>query len=247
MRKSVQMIANALLPLGLLVSLTACNEDDVPRPGYSKAELHATLTSNSNNSTISVGALTIQDFILGTQDVNMMYLPKSALEVGVTLENGTLKSNLEDPLGRANSDQKTLVLASGGEPHRMLIGEGETPNGLYDEITFKLHKNNSEAANNKSFFMAGELDGKPVQIWLENEDILRATSRSTEGYEVETNSSFLLTFQVDQIFANVNFDSATDFDKNGIIEIGPNNADSNGSIHTVIKSNIPSSISFVKE
>ena len=177
----------------------------------------------------------------------MMFLPQSALEVGVTLENGTLKSNLEDPIGRSNSSQKTLVLASAGETHRMLIGEGETPNGLQDEITFQLHKNNSDAADNKSFLIAGELDGKPVQIWLENEDIIRATSKSTEGYEVATNSSFLLTFQVDQIFANVNFDSATDFDQNGTIEIGPNNADANGSIHTIIKSNIPSSISFVKE
>lgn len=57
----------------------------------------------------------------------------------------------------------------------------------------------------------------------------------------------MITFNVDKIFAIVNFDSATDFDKDGILEIGPSNADANGSIHTAIKSNLASSAEFVKE
>ena len=252
MKKSITKIAHLLMPLGAVAAMTACNDnDDMPRPGFSKAELHATVTTNSGNAPIQVGALTVNDFIIGTQDINMMFLHENAVEAGVTLDNGTLKSNIDTQLGQSSTAPKHLVLAAGGEVQKAKIGEGETANGIYSELTFKMHKTDestgNEAANGKSMFLAGELEDKPVHIWLESEEMMLVSSKDEEGYTIEGQTSLLLTFNVDKIFANVNFDNATDFDKDGIIEIGPNNADANGSIHSIIKSNFAASVEFEKE
>src|SRR5690606_4346395 len=203
------------------------------------------------NTPVQVGALTVNDFIVGTKEVNLMFLHENAVEAGVTLENGTLKPNIDTQLGQSSTAPKHLVLASGGEVQKAKIGEGETPNGIYSELTLKMHKtdesNGNEAAKGKSMFLAGELEGKPVHIWMENEDMMLVPSKDEAGYTIEGQASFLLTYNIDKIFANVNFDFATDFDKDGIIEIGPNNADANGSIHSIIKSNFAASVAFEKE
>lgn len=243
------------MPLGMALVMMACNEEELPRPGYSKAEINSTLTNNSGtsaspNERIEVGALAISEFTLGTQEVNMMYLPESAVEAGVTLDIGTLKTNIDAQIATSSSKPQTLTLASGGEVKKTKIGEGETPNGIYSEITFKLYKNTDaagSAAANKSLLITGDLEGTPVQIWLEGEEMIRATSKSAEGYQIDGQSSLLVTFNTDKIFANVNFDTASDFDQNGTIEIGPNNADANGSLYSRIKTNFESSVEFVKE
>jgi hypothetical protein len=252
MKKSLIKIAHVLMPLGAIVAATACNDkDDMPRPGFSKAEIHATVTTNSGNTPIQVGALTVNDFIVGTQEVNLMFLHENAVQAGVTLENGTLQPNIDTQLGKSSAEPKDLVITSEGAIQKAKIGEGETPNGIYSEMTFKMRKTNdsagNEAAKGKSMFLAGELEGKPVHIWLESEEMMLVPSKDEEGYTIEGQASLVLTFNVDKIFANVNFDNATDFDKDGVIEIGPNNADANGSIHSVIKSNFAASIEFEKE
>ena len=253
MKKPIRQFVNAFFPLGMLLLLTACSDDDFPRPGYGKAELHTTLTNNAGTFPIKVGAFTVADFVVGIKEVDMLHLPQSALDVGVTLENGTLQSNAESPLGRSSGrNPQPYILYAGNEPQKLKIGEGETPNGLYNELTFKLHKNatvsGKEAANNTSFFISGDLDGTPTKIWLEEESLIRVISKASEGYLVEGGrNSFLLSFNADRLFANVNFSSAVDLDNNGTIEIGPNNADSNGNIHDRIKNNIAASIEFIKE
>lgn len=246
----------------MALAITACNDEDLPRPGHSNAEINSTLTSSNSDanssadisspeSRIGIGAFTVTEFTLGMQEVNMMYLPESAVEAGVSLEIGTLKTNIDAEIGTSSSKPQTITLAADGEIRKAKIGEGETPKGVYSEITFKLYKNTAagghEAASSNSLFITGDHNGTPVHIWLETEEMIMATSKSADGYEVDGNSSLLLTFNLDKIFANVNFDLASDFDKNGTIEIGPHNADANGSLHSKIKSNFASSVEFVKE
>ena len=241
-----------MMPLGLLLGMTACNDDDdMPRPGFSKAELHAAASSNSGNGTVAVGDFIVHDFIVGTHEVNLMYLPAAAVEAGVTLENGTLRPNSDAPLGKSVSEARELALVTEGGLQATKIGEGETPNGIYSEITFKLRKISGPIVNDvvsgKSFFLPGDWNGTPVIIYMENEEMILAPSRSADGYEISGETSFILSFNLDRILANVNFDNASDFDNNGIIEIGPNNADANGSIYTVIKNNLASSVEFEVE
>lgn len=252
MKKSIKQFVNAFLPLGLLLVFTACSDDDFPPPGFSKATLHATLTNNAGTVPIKVGAFTVADFVVGVKEVDMLHLPQSALDVGVTLENGNLQSNSASQIGRSTAGPKTHILYEESEPKKLKIGEGDTPNGLYSELTFKLHKNptvaGKETANNTSFFISGDLDGTPVKVWLEEESLIRLVSKVPEGFAVDGGrTTFLLSFNADRLFANVNFSSAVDLDKNGTIDIGPNNVDSNGNIHDQIKTNIEASIEFIKE
>lgn len=252
MKRSIRQFVNAFLPLGMLLILTACNDDDFPQPGYSKAELHTTLTNNAGTSPIKVGVFAVTDFVVGIKEVDMQHLPQSALDVGVTLENGTLQSNATSQIGRSSANPKSLILYAGNEPQKLKIGEGETPNGLYSELTFKLHKNatvsGKETANNTSLFISGDLDGTPVKVWLEEESPIRVVSKASDGYLLDGGrNSFLLSFNADRLFANVNFSSAVDLDNNGTIEIGPNNVDSNGNIYDRIKNNIAASIEFIEE
>ena len=252
MKKPIRQFVNVFFPLGILFVLTACSDDDFPRPGYSKAELNTTLTNNAETFPIKVGVFTVTDFVVGIKEVDMMHLPQSALDVGVTLENGTLQSNATSQIGRSSANPKSLILYAGNEPQKLKIGEGETPNGLYSELTFKLHKHatvpGKEIANNTSFFISGDLDGTPATVWFDEESLIRVVSEASEGYLVAGGkTSFLLSFNADRLFANVNFSSAVDLDNNGTIEIGPNNVDSNGNLHDRIKNNIAASIEFIQE
>lgn len=252
MRTSMKRFSNALMPMALLLSVAACNDnDDLPRPGFSKVELHAAASSNSGGGTVTIGDFAVSDFIVGTQEVNMMYLPAAAVEAGVTIENGTLKPNNDAPLAKSASEARELIVVAEGDHQTAKIGEGETHNGIYSEITFKLHKITGPSVNDvvsgKSFFLSGDWNGTAVVIFLENEESILAPSRSAEGYEVSGKSSFIINFNLDRILANVNFGAAEDFNQNGIIEIGPNNVDANGSIYTVIRNNINASVNFEVE
>ncbi len=252
MRTSIKRFTHVLMPLGLLLSVTACNDDDdMPRPGFSKVELHAAASSNSGGSTITIGDFTVTDFIVGTQEVNMMYLPAAAVEAGVTLENGTLRPNDDAPLTRSVAEGQELVLVTEGDLQTVKIGEGETPNGIYSDITFKLRKITGPIVNDvvsgKSFFLSGTWNDTPVIIFMENEESMLAPSRSAEGYEISGQSSFILKFNLDRILANVNLNTAEDFNNNGVIEIGPNNTDANGSIYNMIRNNINASVNFEVE
>lgn len=251
MKKSILTRSGTLVILGMMVAMTACKEDDLPRPGHSRAEIQATATSHSGNSPLTIGDFTVDHLSIGIQQLEMMFLHHNAIEAGVTMENGTFKTNEDSPLGKSSAAPKHLVLAADGKSQLSPVGAGETVNGLYNKFNFRLRKiteaNGFEAAVGKSFFLSGKVDGRTVHIWLDSEDLFSAPSKSPEGYQVDDRTVFLLKFNFDRILANVNFRNALDFNGDGVVEIGPNNADANGSIYNVIKNNLASSVEFEKE
>jgi len=244
-------LSSALLPLGMMLAMTSCTDDDMPRQGFARAEIQATASSNAGNSPITIGDFTVGHFSVGVRNLDLMFLHHDAVAAGVTLENGTLKSNADSPLGRASIKANHLVLMAANEIQNSTVGIGETPRGIYNEMKFNLNKisetNGHEATSGKSLFLAGSVNDKPVHIWFESEDTISAPAKSSDGYEIDGQTLFVLKFNLDRILANVNFVNAADFDKNGIIEIGPNNADANGSIYNVIKNNIAASVEFEKQ
>lgn len=244
-------LSHTLLPLGMMAAMASCTDDDMPRQGFTRAEIQATATSNAGSTSLTIGDFTVEHFSVGVRNVEMLFLHHDAVDAGVTLENGTLRPNSDSPLARSSSTAKHLVLTAAGQIQNNPVGTGETPSGIYNEITFNLHKiaeaNGHAAASGKSLFLAGEVNEKPVHIWLESEESVAVPAKSSEGYEISGQALFVIKFNLDRILANVNFDNATDFDNDGIIEIGPNNADANGSIYNVIRNNIAASIEFEKQ
>ncbi|HLW21231.1 MAG TPA: hypothetical protein VKX33_12955 [Cyclobacteriaceae bacterium] len=251
MRKSIIKLSSALLPLGMMLVMTSCTDDDMPRQGFARAEIQATATSNSGASPVVIGDFTVDHFSVGIRNLDLMFLHHDAVAAGVTLENGTLKSNADSPLGKASLKANHLVLMTEGGLQNSPVATGETPRGIYNEIKFNLNKisetSGHEATSGKSLFLSGLVDGKTVQIWFDSEETISVPAKSSEGYEISGPTSFLIKFNLDRILANVNFNNATDFDKNGIIEIGPNNIEANGSIYNVIKNNIAASVEFEQQ
>ncbi|HLT06856.1 MAG TPA: hypothetical protein VK014_04975 [Cyclobacteriaceae bacterium] len=247
MRSTIKYLSHALLPLGMIATLSACNDDDMPRHGFTRAELHATASSTSGETPITVGDFSLEHFNIGIKDVEMMFLHHDAVAAGVTLENGTLKPNTDSPLAKSSAPAKHLVLANAGEVQENAIGNGDTPSGIYNEIKFNWSKSVDSYGPAKSFFLSGTVNDKPVHIWMESEDAVIVPAKSSAGYEISGRATFVLEFNLDRILANVNFNNATDFDNDGIIEIGPNNADANGSIYNVIRNNIAASVQFAKQ
>jgi|GEM_PF-1512460 len=251
MRKSITKLSSTLLPLGLIMAMTSCTDDDMPRQGFARAEIQATATSNSSTSPVTIGDFSVDHFSVGVRNLDLMFLHHDAVAAGVTLENGTLKSNADSPLGKASMKAQHLVLLTTEGIQNTSLGTGETPRGIYNEIKFNLNKitetQGHEAASGKSLLLAGSVNDKPVHIWFESEETISAPAKSSEGYEIDGQTLFLMKFNLDKILANVNFDNATDFNKDGTIEIGPNNADANGSIYNVIKNNLAASVEFEKK
>jgi hypothetical protein len=249
MRNSIKKLSHALLPLGVMATMMACSDDDMPKHGFTRAEIQATATSNAGANPIVIGDFTVEHFSAGVQNVEMMFLHHDAVAAGVTLENGTLKPNTDSPLARSGVATKQLILTNAGEIQSSPVGTGETPSGIYNEITFNLTKitNDTYGPTGKSIVLAGKVDEKPVLIWLESEDAISVPAKSSTGYEVSGQASFVIEFNLDKILANVNFDNATDFNNNGTVEIGPNNIDANGSIYNAIRNNITASLQFQKQ
>jgi hypothetical protein len=254
MKRSFLNIGRIFMPFGIAFSLIACTTDDeTPVEGESRVTLRGTAQESqagAPNSRVVVGAFAVSEFQVGSQDVEMSYAAKSQIGAGINLGNINLSTNINAELGTSASQPKTNVLIANGEHQVAVIGEGRTPDGTYTEITFDLHQNTTapegDFARGKSLYIIGEINNTPARIWFEAEESLRATAQSAQGYQIEGNTDLWLYFNMDQLFANTNFSAAQDLNGDGIIDIGPNNVDGNGTLHTSLRSNLSSSVEFVK-
>lgn len=236
--------------------LSSCSEDEsqtITDP-QTQAKLSTTATSSSSstseNSRVIVSGMSVNQFTVGTQNVEMKYYAKADLLAGISLGSLQLKSNLSAALQSTSSTAKTSVLIASGESRYGVIGEGNTPEGNYREVNFQLFKNTEANANDpmyeKSLLITGEIRGKLTSIWTERENTIRAVSESSTGVEVENNSEMVLEFDMTKLFAGVDFTTAVDTNGDGRIEIGPNSADGNAAILSRIESNLESSVVLKK-
>ncbi|MBT0812018.1 hypothetical protein KIH41_12080 [Litoribacter ruber] len=254
MKKSFLNIAKVMMPFGLAFGMIACTttEDGTPVESESRVALRATADQNvgGENSRVDVGAMSVTEFQVGTQDVEMRYAAKSEIGAGINLGNISLSTNLNAELGTSASQPKSNLLIQNGEHQTAVIGEGRTPDGTYTEITFDLYQNTNveqdHFAYGKSLYIIGEVNNTPTRIWFETEEELRATSRDTGGYAIDGDADLWLYFDLQSMFNGVDFSAATDADADGFIDIGPNDVDGNGDIHAAIRANLDSSVEFVK-
>lgn len=255
MKKQVRNFVRWMMPLSFGLVLMACSEEDErPQEGNSNVTLKSTAQGDSENGSengrVDVGAMSVTSFQVGTQDVEMKYVAQSEISAGISIGNGTIKSNISAELGTSASQQKNLSLITEGKSQVEIIGEGETPNGNYTEVVFKLYQNTNAGSNsemqNKSLLIMGEANGKPVELWMEAEKEVRATAESSQGYEVNGDTDMTVIFDMEQMFSGVDMSTATDLDADGTIEIGPGVSE-NQTIYSQVESNLSSSVRFVKQ
>lgn len=253
MKKVLKKFALLSLMLTSGFYLSSCGEkdDDVITDPQTQAKMTATAstsTSTLSNARVTVGAFTVSQFTVGTQNVEMKYFAKADLSADISLGNLKSKTILNAGLQKTASAKKSNVIISAGKSQFSLIGEGNTPEGNYTEATFKLYKNTEATANDpmfqKSILITGQINGKLTQFWTESEKVIKAASKTSTGVEVNQNSEVVLVFEMDKLFAGIDFATAKDSNGDGRIEISPISPDGNAAIFSKIESNLETAVSL---
>lgn len=246
-----QLFYPMALALAGMFLISSCSTDDEAQitEGNSQTKLYATASEGSsanNNARIIVNGMSSTEFTIGTSDLELRYAAEADIKSGISLGNLTLKTNVNSSLQASSSQAKSLTIMSNGESKLDMVAEGETPKGNYAEAIFQLKKNTSVSTSdpkyNKSIWITGTVENKQTVIWSETEQSIRAATESSNGVEVSEQSELVLEFDMTELFANVDFTTATDTNGNGKIEIGPGNVDGNSQIYTRIESNIQSAV-----
>lgn len=119
------------------------------------------------------------------------------------------------------------------------------PNGIYEEVEFKLDKNNNSSSEmfNKSIEIKGTIGGIPFVFWHNVEEDFEIDYEDTNQNLVVNNGSYELVFNfnLNQVLSQVDISNATDGNGDGLIEISPNDSDGNQSLANVIKNKIKES------
>jgi hypothetical protein len=241
MKKYQALLGKISLALAMGLVFSSCSNEDeqsVTDP-QTKAKLSATATSPTNssseNSRVVVSGMTVSNFYA-----------KADLLADINLGNLQLKSNTNASLQSSSSSKKTLTLVSSGAAQFSAIGEGNTPEGNYKEVTFKLYKNTQGNSNSplfqKSLMITGEVNGKITTFWTESEKAIRAVAQSSTGIQLDNNTEMVLVFELEKLFAGVDFKTALDANQDGRIEISPNSPDGNLVLFSKIESNLESAV-----
>lgn len=119
------------------------------------------------------------------------------------------------------------------------------PNGVYEEVEFKMAKNTNSASTmyNKSIEIKGSINGKPFEFWHNVEEDFEIDFEDTnQNLNINNNSATIyFDFDLTTAIKSIDFSSASDDDGDGIIEINPNDNDGNRSLADLIKDKIKDS------
>lgn len=238
---------------GLLA--VACTERDDAT--LQEREVRATLSATAEVGTIHAGdqndriivnGFSASQFQVATRDVEMHYLSTADLLNAVGLDGVNLRTNANASLQTDASEEQSMILISQGNARTEVMGQGNTPEGSYREMTFRIINdtiaNEGSAMHGKSFYMVGTINDQPTQLWLTTEKVIEVPAEDEAGVEVEGETDILLVFDLTKLFDGVNFSTAVDTDSDGIIEIGSGGDADNAAIVTRIESNLDSSVIF---
>ncbi len=252
--KNTQRIA-FIMALGFMAF--SCSKDDdanMDEP-QSNVTLSATAESGSSgarlNERVIVNGFATSQFSVGTKDVEMRYAAKADLLAGISIGNISLRTNVNTSFHNEAAKSRNVILVNNGDVRVSAIAQGRSPQGNYTEVNFKLFRKTDGSSNDpmheKSLWIAGEIDGKVSTIWLTAEKVIRARSENAAGVEVDGDTEMILLFDMNKLFAGIDFSTAVDANADGKIDIGPNSADGNAAILAKIESNLESAVVLKKK
>lgn len=220
--------------------LTSCSENDNPSP-TGKLNLKFTVSDFDmlNSGGRTAAAVVITDFQISIRDVIFM----------TDHDNDGIADDSTE-IGFRGPYQ--LDLLNGSDAITETIGTVGVPNGTYQQLRFKFHKDedlaSSEPLFDRSIFIAGTINDKPFELWhdtSENLDVGKSTGIIVNNNEVD----LTINFTVSQ-FLNSNTDidlsKAVDGNNDGLIEINPNDPDGNKEIAHDLKENIKMAADLLK-
>ena len=210
------------------------------------------IQSCSTNDPSAVGAVNLKVKSEGNTTINTGGRLAGTVEITdfkISIRDVSFKNEDDDAPNFDTTDVKfrgpyQLDLLNGGDPLTETIGNAEIPNGTYQEIRFKFHKDEALASTDKLFdrsiYLAGTIDGVPFEMWhdtSENLDVGRSTGVTVQDNQV----SLTVVFTVDQFLESlhvIDLTTAVDGNSDGLIEINTNDPDGNEEIADLLKENI---------
>jgi hypothetical protein len=253
MKNSIKHIQKLAFIMALGFLTFSCSQDDdanMDEPQSNVALSATTESSGSSNARMNdrviVNGFATSQFAVGTKDVEMRYAAKADLLAGISIGNISLRTNVNTSFHNEASKSRNVILVNNGDVRVSTIAEGRSPQGNYTEVNFRLFKKTDGSANDpmyeKSLWIAGEINGKVSTIWLTTEKMIKARSQNAAGVEVDGDTEMILSFDMDKLFAGIDFNTAVDANGDGRIDIGPNSADGNAAILTRIESNLETAV-----
>jgi hypothetical protein len=120
------------------------------------------------------------------------------------------------------------------------------PNGVYEEVEFKMAKNTNTDSEmfNKSVKIEGTINGTPFIFWHNvNEDFEIDYEDTNQNLVITdaSNTSIVFNFDLNTVINSVDFSVAIDGNNDGLIEISPNDTDGNQNLANLIKNKIKES------
>ncbi len=199
---------------------------------------------------LSVRSTGINTFTTG-RDEGRMKAEVVITDFQISIRDVILKTDVDDD---GISDDSTEVafrgpyqldLLDGSDALVQSIGSAQIPNGIYEELRFKFHKDEDlspdEPLFDKSIFISGTINGVPFEMWHDTSENLDI-GKNSGGIVVKENVvDLVVEFSIDQFLDSVvqiDLSNAEDRNQDGLIEINPNDEDGNKEIAEDLKTNI---------
>ncbi len=208
------------------------------------AETKATKTDASGQ--FIVNGFSFNTFLVATKDVEMRYFPKPDENMPTEPANIQLKSNKNTPLQKSAAQGRPLRLIEQGKVKVATVGRGNTVEGQYTEAEFSIYNRNeagaTDALKERSLFIIGVYNDVFTTIGMKSDKVIVAMTENPAGILIEGESEMSLVFDLDLLFAEVDFSKAVDENGNGRIEINPKSKGANAAIFNKIQNNLEAAV-----
>jgi hypothetical protein len=246
------MKAKSLFMAGALaLGLAACG-DDAEKPNsnvsiIAKASVGSITSSNSGGRMLS--GVVLDEFKINIREIELEY---EEIETEDEAEEEAYENIYEDV--KLKGPFEVNLLSESGAALNQLLTSTNIPNGNFEEIEFKLHKNKNTGSPmyGKSVFASGFINGTPFIFWhntdeefeIDFEDVNRNIELRGKSLDV------IINFNLGLIFDSVNgvdISGATDGNGDGIIEISPDDEDGNQELADYLKDAIEEATDLIDD
>jgi hypothetical protein len=246
------MKAKSLFMAGALaLGLAACGDDaESPNSNVSiiaKASVGGTTSSNPGGRMQS--GVVLDEFKINIREIELEY---EEIETEDEAEEEANENIYEDV--KLKGPFEVNLLSESGAALDQLLTSTNIPNGNFEEIEFKLHKNENTGSPmyGKSVFASGSINGTPFIFWhntdeefeIDFEDVNRNIELRGQSLDV------VINFNLGLIFDSVNgvdISGATDGNGDGVIEISPDDKDGNQELADYLKDAIEDATDLIDD
>ncbi|OFX84293.1 MAG: hypothetical protein A2W99_00805 [Bacteroidetes bacterium GWF2_33_16] len=220
--------------MGTLFIWSCSDDEKIIDPGV---KLSISSSINSPAKSVQAGSVVITDFKICIRDI--------IFKNNDDLEFDTSEVQFRGPFIVDLLDSLTTYSET--------VGLIDLPNGVYDKLRLKLHKAEkvleSDEMFDKSIIIKGWVNGVPFEMWHDTD--VEFDFDFISGLNIDDNNfNYQVDFNISQFlnsYYSIDLTLALDEDHDGIIEINPENDDSNEGFAEKLKENIKYAAELIKK